>query len=95
MIMKQESHRSSEGINRHSFGHDLNKMLDHLRCEKKLRLPPSITLPNLKQPVRQRKAKQSDLNQVWRYGIEIKKIKDHDEITQTLENICLWIKEQR
>ncbi len=91
LIMKYERQETTSGIDH--FGHNLNKMLDHLRCEKKLRLPDNISLEPLKKPQnQQRNANQDELNQVWRYGVQPR---DERQLTEKLEQVCNWIKEQR
>ncbi|WP_422134821.1 hypothetical protein [Endozoicomonas sp. ALD040] len=91
LIIKRERHQTSEGIDHYGFEHNINKMLSHLRCGKKLRLPVNISLDTSK-PNTHRDTDQSKLNQVWRYGVKIKNQADHTHITQTLENICHWVK---
>lgn len=94
LIMKRENHKTTSGIDNYEFEHNINKMLNHLRCGKQLRLPVNISL-DTKIPGIQRNTEQSSLNQVWRYGVNIRKPEDQTHITQTLTNICNWVKEQR
>ena len=94
LVMKREHHSTTGGIDHYGFEHNINKILNHLRCGKQLRLPANISLYT-NNPNAQRDTDQSSLNQVWRYGVNIKRPEDHTHITKTLESICNWIKEQR
>ncbi|MBO9493427.1 hypothetical protein J7438_04915 [Thalassotalea sp. G20_0] len=94
LIMKQERHQTTNGIEIHNFKHDINKMLEYLKSGAELRLPTKRIHLAGKSDV-SRDTFQSELNQVWRYGADINDKGDHTRITTTLENICAWIKEQR
>ena len=96
LIMKSERKETTGEIISHDFGHDLNKMLSHLRCERRLHLPKSITLQPLKKPQEQpRNIAPKELNQVWRYGVNIKDDEQMKQLVEQLDLVCLWIKEQR
>lgn len=94
LIMKQERHQTTNGIEIHNFEHDINKMLEYLKGGAELRLPTKRIHLAGKSGV-PRDTFQSKLNQVWRYGADVKKTEDHTRIIKTLENICNWIKVQR
>lgn len=70
--------------------HDLNRILDKVNADKALRLPDQLTLQPIKNPETIRRCHIGELNQIWRYGGELEKPKDH-EIEQHLETIQLWI----
>ncbi|MGI9279419.1 MAG: hypothetical protein ACR2PX_07295 [Endozoicomonas sp.] len=92
VLMKRQQQVTTENVE--SFGHNLNNMLDALRCEKSLRLPNNIALEPLKRPQQQRNSCQSELNQVWRYGVMLRDSKQLIELTSKLEQICSWIKQE-
>ena len=92
VLMKRQHKITTENVE--GFGHNLNKMLDALRCEKRLRLPDNIALESLKRPQRQRNACQGELNQVWRYGVMLRDPDQLIDLTSKLEQICSWIKEE-
>lgn len=95
LIMKRDNLHTSSGIDKHKFEHDINSMLVHLRSGAELRLPGNNISLESKNPDVQRDTVQSKLNQVWRYGVNIKNRQEQSQITQTLEKICQWVKEQR
>lgn len=95
LIMKRERQETTAGITHYELGHDINKMLSHLRCEKSLLLPGSIPLEPLKTPKMLRNAAPKDLNQVWRYGLTLKENCQTKQIAEKLNQVCQWVKEQR
>ncbi len=91
LIMRRQNKDTNVGTDK--LGHNLNGMLECLRSD--IRLPGSIALTPLKPSNRQRNAQQSELNQVWRYGVELKDSSDRERLTQKLEKVCHWIRDQR
>lgn len=95
LIMEREQQETTEDLAKHDFSHNVNKMLSHLKCGKALHLPSVITLTDLKRPQKQRNSGQKELNQVWRYGVDIRDTHQKAEVVNKLLNVCHWIREQR
>lgn len=76
-------------------GHNINKLLDHLRAGYALKLKPDLSLKPIKKDNNQheRNCTIAELNQIWRYGGRCSNIPDHD-LQNGLEKINRWIGEQ-
>jgi hypothetical protein len=91
IVMKRENKTVTDSSIT-EFGHNINKMLDHLRCSSDLKLPIQIQLNPL-QDDEQRKCSIDDLNQMWRYGHCFKNQSRNTENDNTLENKLIKISE--
>ncbi len=74
-------------------GHDINKLLDILNVEKKLRIPQRIRMDS------NRQVSVDEINQMWRYGGEaITDIRDHSltdkELESCLIRVSKWIEQE-
>ena len=73
----------------YAIGNDINKLIDAVQADSSLKLP----YPLFMKPLKRRDTRQLDsgqINQVWRYGGELKKPTD-SEVEKKLRKIMLWI----
>jgi hypothetical protein len=91
IILKRQSKQDSDGMFSDTL-HDVNKLLSQLHAAKELHLPNNIYLDMLSRstPHKQRIASTGELNQVWRYGAEVKNPTDI-ELEEKLCAINDWI----
>ena len=93
VLMKRGQRVTTKDVEK--YGHNLNSMLDEVKCGDRLRLPDNISLEPLRYPHnRQRNADQGELNQIWRYGVKFNDPTHQDDVVSKLENICLWVKQE-
>lgn len=73
------------------LAHDVNRVLDLLRADIALRIRPDLMqLPALQRPRQTRICHAKDLNQVWRYGGQLRNPTDQ-QVEKNLDAIQQWI----
>jgi hypothetical protein len=95
LLMKRERKNFTENMPRlKEFGHNINKMLDELRVSAELRLPKEMYMKADMKAVKKRIVKNSEINQMWRYGGCASGDINDSIIEAKLIKISNWIKEQ-
>lgn len=79
----------------YASGHDLNKLLDHLKAGVGLKLKQQYKICDLKDNrSSQRNITSSEINQVWRYGGQTLGEFSDKDIEESLRKIANWIAQQ-
>jgi hypothetical protein len=97
LIMKRQNASSTDLVPEiYKLGHDLNKLLDHLRAGGGLRLKQQYKICDLKKQnlSSQRNFDSSEINQIWRYGGQASETFFDKDIEESLSKIADWIKKQ-